>query len=327
MGSLDSFIASIPKTETHLHVEGALPYELLVELDPERFPLDPDFRKPEYRYANFVDFEKLLIDHAVVWYTSPERYHIACKRIFERLARSNVKYVETSLHLAMTEFIGADGRELASAIKSAAPDGMEIRVIGAFVRNALTEKMRPVIESCHAWDELDGVDLHGQEWLDLEDWALPVWKRFKEQGKIIKAHAGEFGGPENIEEVLNKLGVERVQHGVRAVENPDLVKRLADEGIVLDICPISNEKLRVFESLEDHSIRDLHVAGVSCTVSTDDPLCFANSIDDEYRALADRLGFTRAELAEIAKNGFRHARMEESLKTNYIDQIDRLACQ
>ena len=227
----------------------------------------------------------------------------------------------------MTEFIGADGQELASAIKSAAPEGMEVRVIGAFVRNGLTEKMRPIIESCHGWDELDGVDLHGQEWLDLEDWALPVWKRFRDEGKIIKAHAGELCGPESIVEVLDKLGVDRLQHGVRAVENPDLVKRLADEGIILDVCPISNEKLRVFDRLEDHSIRDLHAAGVTCTVSTDDPLCFANSIEDEYRALGGRLGFSKLELAEFAKNGFRHARLDETLKTNYIDQIDSLACQ
>lgn len=327
MASIDAFIESIPKTETHLHIEGALPYELLTELDPERFPVDPEFRRPDYKFESFVDFENLLIEHAVVWYTSAERYHLACRRIFEKLAQANVKYVEASLHLAMTEFIGADGKELASAIKSAAPEGMQVRVVGAFVRNGLTEKMKPIIESCHTWDELDGIDLHGQEWLDLEDWALPVWKRFKEEGKITKAHAGEFGGAESVVEVLDKLGVERVQHGVRAVENPALVGRLADEGIILDICPISNEKLRVFNRMEDHSIRELHEAGVTCTVSTDDPLCFANTVVDEYRALASQLGFSKQELSEIAKNGFRHARMEESLKTNYIAQIDALASQ
>lgn len=322
--NVESFIKKIPKTETHLHVEGALPYELLVEFDPDRYPPNPDFRRKGYKYESFVDFEKILLDHAAVWFTSPERYHEACKRIFSGLKKQNVKYVETSLHLAMIEFIGADGKELIHAIKSAAPEGMDVRVIGGFVRNGYTDIMKPIIDQVHTWDELDGIDLHGQEWLRLEEWAMPVWNRCKDAGKIIKVHAGEFGGPDKVLEAIDKLGVQRIQHGTRSIEQPDLVKRIADLGIILDVCPLSNEGLRVVPTLEDHPLRKFYEAGVTCTINTDDPLCFANTIEDEYLAIGNRLGFSIQELGQFAKNGFIHSRLDQSLKNKYISEIDSL---
>ena len=322
--SLEERIQAIPKTETHLHVEGALPYELLRELDPERFPENPFFRAADYRFPNFVEFETLLIDHAVAWFTGPDRYHEACKMIFADLAARNVKYLETSLHLPMIEFIGADGHELIHAIKSAAPEGLEVKVIGGLTRDSYTETMGPIIETLHEWDDLDGIDLHGQEWLALEDWSPLLWRRCADAGKILKAHAGEFAGPENIVDVLDKLGARRIQHGARAIEDEDLVARLSDEGVVLDMCPISNEKLQVIPRLENHPIRFFHEAGIACTVNTDDPLCFSNTLNDEYIALSNRVGLADNQIAEIAKNGFRYARMDESRKRKYMAEIDAL---
>ncbi len=324
---LERFVRSIPKTETHLHIEGSLPYEMLHELDPGKFPENPEFRQPGYKFPNFVEFEDLLIAHAMAWYTSAERYFEASSAIFRKLADQNVKYVETSVHLAITDFIDANGRDIVQAVKSAAPEGMDVRVIGALTRDGYTDTMKVTIDSLHTWDELDGIDMHGREWLELEDWAEPIWTRFRDQGKIIKVHAGEFGGPEKIYEALNQLGAQRVQHGVRATEDPELVKRMASEGVILDTCPISNEKLQVFPSMKDHSIRQLFDAGVICTINTDDPLCFANTICDEYLALASELDFTKSELGELAKNGFMYARMDENQKTAFIEEIDTLVGQ
>lgn len=321
---LEDFIRSIPKTETHLHIEGALPYGLLRELDSDRFPKEPFFRDAGYRYPNFVEFETLLIDHAMAWYTGPERYHQACQRIFSDLVERNVKYLETSFHLPIIEFTNSDGHELIHAIKSAAPEGLIVKVIGGLTRDSCTEKMRPIIEELHQWDDLDGIDLHGQEWLELEDWSEPLWRRCSEAGKILKAHAGEFGGPEKVREALDVLGVDRIQHGVRSVEDPALVERLRDEKITLDVCPISNEKLRVVSSMEEHPIKKLIESGVACTVSTDDPLCFANTLDDEYLALSQRVGLSHRQLAEIAGNGFEVARMESSLKRECMRQINEI---
>src|SRR5208282_3023181 len=103
-GSLGAFIQALPKTETHLHIEGALPYdELLRPLSPALYPADPEFRSPSYRYPTFPDFEKTLLEHALPWFTSAERYHEAARVIFAGHVRQNVRYVETSFHLHVTE--------------------------------------------------------------------------------------------------------------------------------------------------------------------------------------------------------------------------------
>jgi adenine deaminase len=323
--TIESFVKAIPKTETHLHLEGALPYRVLHEHNPERFPADPEFRRPDFRHPDFIHFEETLGRHSLRWFTSVQRYHEGARHIFAGLAAQNVRYVETSVHLGMIEFFRLDPGEWIAAIKSAAPAGLEVKVIGGLARDSYSETLQPLIERLHRWDELDGIDLHGREWLDLEDWAPPVWRRCKAAGKIIKAHAGEFGGPDKVREAIDVLGVERIQHGVRAIEDPALVERIAELGLVLDVCPISNERLKVVPSLEAHCIRNLVEAGVVCTVNTDDPLVFGNTLEQEYLSLAERLHFSVGELAALARNGFRTARMDARTRDAHLAEIDRLA--
>jgi adenine deaminase len=323
--AIESFIKAIPKTETHLHLEGALPYRVLHEHNPERFPADPEFHRPDFRHPDFVHFEETLGRHTLRWFTSVQRYHEGARHIFAGLAAQNVRYVETSVHLGMIEWFGLDPDAWIDAIKSAAPPGLEVKVIGGIARDSYTPAMKAFIDRLHRWDAIDGIDLHGREWLELGDWAPPVWRRCRDAGKIIKAHAGEFGGPENVREAIDVLGVERIQHGVRAVEDPALVERIAELGLVLDVCPISNERLQVVPSLEEHCIRRLVDVGVVCTINTDDPLVFGNTLEQEYRSLAQRLDFSVAELADLAKNGFRHARMAPETRDGFIADIDRLA--
>jgi adenosine deaminase len=107
-----------------------------------------------------------------------------------------------------------------------------------------------------------------------------------------------------VRDAVEKLGAQRIEHGVHAIEDPEVVAMLRDRGIALDVCPISNVKLRVVPSPGEHPLKLLLDAGVVCTVSTDDPVSFGNSIEDEYEFLARELGFTEADLARIAANGF-----------------------
>jgi len=142
---------------------------------------------------------------------------------------------------------------------------------------------------------------------------------------VTKCHAGEFDGPARVREAIQQLGVRRVQHGVRAVEDPAVVKLAADLGVTFDVCPLSNVGLRVVQDVASHPIRRLMQAGVSCTVSTDDPLCFANTLNEEYAALAAEAGFTRAELARVARNGWAVADVPEDDRRARLAEIDRLA--
>jgi adenosine deaminase len=324
-GTLDAFIQALPKTETHLHIEGALPYdELLRTLDPVVYGPDPEFRARSYRYPTFPEFEQTLLRHALPWFTSAERYHEAARVIFAHHVAQNVRYVETSFHLHVTQFINVPGPEIIDAILSAAPPGLEVRVFTGMLRNAYDGPLRETIDSLENWESLSGVDLHGFEQMPTEPWSFRVWERVAKAGKVLKCHAGEFDGPPRVREAIQQLGVRRVQHGVRSIEDPAVVKLAAQEGVTFDICPLSNVGLKVVPDLRSHPIRRLIEAGVNCTVSTDDPLCFANTVNGEYAALAAEAGFTRSELAGVARNGWKVASIAEDDRRRWLAEIDRL---
>jgi adenosine deaminase len=325
--SLATFVQSLPKTETHLHLEGALPYGLLRELDPVRWPARPAFRERGYRYRDFPDFERQLLDHALPWFISAERYHVAAREIFATHLAQNVKYVETSFHLPVTGFIGVPGPEIIAAIRAAVPPELEVRIFAGMLRSDLAGPLRATIDQLASWDGLAGVDLHGIETMRTEPETAAVWRSLREAGKVTKCHAGEFDGAQRVREAVVELGVTRVQHGVRAIEDPAVVQLVVERGVTFDVCPISNVGLGVFPSMESHPLRRLLEAGVRCTVSTDDPLSFANSLNEEYLAISHGLGFTRAELARIARHGFEVALLADAEKHRWLQKLDRIASE
>jgi adenosine deaminase len=320
---LFNFVQSLPKTETHLHLEGALPLELLRRVRPE-FAEPPASWAHNFKFRDFAHFEKELLDMVFSWFTSPERYHEAAKVIFARIAAQNVKYLETSFASGGIEFLGFNGREVLAAIRAAVPDGLEVRVFLGIHHNGAGPKMMPVLEEALGWPDLAGVDLHGFEDLPVEPWTAPYWEAARRAGKYTKAHAGEFMGADFVQKVMDELKPGRIEHGVRAVENPAVVQELIRRGIALDMCPISNHKLMPGVNLATHPIRRLFDAGVKITLSTDDPISFGNRINDEYVALAEKGGFSRRELVELARNGFDVALMSPAQKQPWLDQLEAL---
>jgi adenosine deaminase len=322
--ALRGFIWSLPKTETHLHIEGALPYELLHAWDPGKYPAAPAFRSHDHRYGSFPEFNATLLGHALPWFTSAERYFEAARVIFAQHVAQNVRYVETSFHLPVTGFIKVPGREIIRAIRAAVPPGLEVRIFAGMLRTDYVAPLQAIIDDLANWDELAGVDLHGFEAVPTEAWTAGRWARLRSAGKVTKVHAGEFDGAHRVREAIEGLGSTRVQHGVRAIEDPAVVALAVERGVTFDVCPLSNLKLRVVPSLAEHPLRALLAAGVNCTVSTDDPLVFANQVSDEYAALAMEAGFSRAELAQIAANGWKVADVPVELRDGYRAEIERL---
>ena len=322
--TLDDFIQSLPKTETHLHIEGALPYELLHAWKPETYPLNPGFHAPDFRFATFPQFDDVLLGHALPWFTSAERYHQAAKAIFGKHLAQNVRYVETSFHLPVSGFINVPAREIIAAIRAAVPPGLDVRIFAGMLRADYAGAMQAVIDDLENWDELSGVDLHGFEQVPTQAWTAKTWARLRAAGKITKAHAGEFDGASRVREAIEQLGVARIQHGVRAVEDAAVVALAAERGVTFDVCPISNVRLRVVNSMAEHPLRALMKAGVRCTISTDDPLVFANTVNDEYIALAREAGFSRAEIGALVRNGWEVADVAAGLRAGALAEIDRL---
>ena len=321
---LMDFIQQLPKTETHVHIEGALPLELLQRVRPE-FHRPPASWMHDFKYRDFAHFEQELLDMACSWYRTPESYHEAAKLIFAGYVAQNVKYVETSFASGMIEFGGLDGREVLAAIREAAPAGLEVRVFLGIHHNGAGEKMRPILAEALGWSGLAGIDLHGPEDMALEPWSAEYWAEARRRGKYTKAHAGEFMGADFVLRVLDELRPHRIEHGVRSVENPAVVAELRRRGVALDVCPTSNHKLMPGVRLPEHPIRQLFDAGVTVTVSTDDPICFGSTVGDEYAALAKWQGFTRAELSQVARNGFAVSLLPEAQKQGWMAEIERLA--
>jgi len=223
--------------------------------------------------------------------------------------------------------LGVPGEEIVAAIRAAVPTGLEVRIFAGMLRSDLAGELRPTIDRLHTWDGLAGVDLHGLETMRTEPDTAAVWSRLRAAGKVTKCHAGEFDGPARVREAIEVLGVTRVQHGVRAIEDPAVVRLAVDRGVTFDVCPISNVGLQVYPSLADHPLRRLAEAGVRCTISTDDPLCFANTVNEEYLAVAHGLGFSRSELAQFARNGFAVADLAAEERRRRLDAIDAVLAE
>lgn len=303
---LAAFVQRLPKTETHLHLEGSCPLELLDRHAPELFGQVPYMWDDDFRYDSFTHFTQLFAQVAMAVFKTPEAFHECARGVFQECVSQNVRYVECSFHIGLLNQPGMHGPEVIAAILDAALPGLEVRVFVGMRHNSYDAETAPIIDDCVHWTNLTGIDLHGPEDLPLEDWTAKVWRRAAEHGKYRKAHAGEFMPAAFVGRCIDELGAQRIEHGVRAIEDPRIMRMLIDRGIGLDVCPISNLKLQVegISTMSDHPIRQLFDAGVRCTINTDDTLMFGNSLNEEYYALAADLDFTPAELARIALNGF-----------------------
>ncbi len=318
---LKAFIQSLPKTETHIHFEGALDWDLLRETFPGEYPETPDSWHPDFKYDDFTHFENDLLSYAFRFFTSPERYHENAKRLFKKQIDQNIKYVETSFHLGMAGMLECDPKEIVDAILSAVPEGLEVRLIAGVVRNETTEGYGAKMDAALEIEALHGIDMHGHETIPWEDWSTVFWDKAREAGKITKAHAGEYAGALDIETALNTVKTNRIQHGLGSVQSIDTVNRLVEQGVALDMCPVSNVKLRAVESASVHPIRQLFDAGVIVTLSTDDPLVLGNELAHDYALLYQHLGFTKKELIQVARNGFQVAQLDESSRNGHLAEL------
>ncbi len=322
---LEAFIVALPKTETHLHIEGCVSFEQLNAFNPKRYPNPPPFWDPSYRFESFDRFNEHFFEWVAPYHTTVANYHETAKQAFAKCAAQGVRHIEASFHLPAISWLDDDGPALLDAIHDAAPDGISVRIFGGMT-HADYGRRSELLERALTWDRLAGIDLHGPEYWPVDDGIPDYWRRAKDLGKVTKAHAGEFMGAPFVEWVVDTLGVARVEHGVRAIESAQVVDILAERSIVLDVCPISNLKLAVegVSTMSAHPIRKLMEAGVCVTVSTDDTFMFGNSLIEEYTALVQSLGFDRTALIEIARNGVRTASMDEAKRAALERELDEL---
>lgn len=306
-----------PKVELHLHLEGAAPPAFVRGLAAEKsVDLSGIFDESgHYAFKDFWDFLNVY-EAATSVLKSPEDYARLTRVVLEESAASGVIYSECFLS---PDFCG--GRDLNAwkeylhAIREAAEEGerdlgITLRGIVTPIRHFGPDRAREtaLCAAETAGDWITGFGIGGDEKVGkLADftWSFDC---AREAGLRITAHAGEWGGPESVRDALDNLrGIERIGHGVRSIEDPALVDRLAEDGIVLEVCPGSNVALGLYKDWRAHPIETLRERGVKVTVSTDDPPFFHTTMAREFDRLANDLGWDDGDFLSLNKTAIEAA--------------------
>jgi adenine deaminase len=331
--AVSSFIANLPKAELHMHLEGSLEPETLIALAERnhvRLPYaDAAALRRAYAFDNLQSFLDLYYLGLTVLKTGADFYQMTFAYL-DRAARENVRHAEVFIspqaHLRRGIAIEPIIDSILSAFDDArARHGITGGLIAGIQRQFDEDDALAMLTALKPWrDRLIGLGMGGPE---LGHPPSKFRKAFAvargDYGWGTVAHAGEEGGADYVREALDVLEVDRIDHGVRCEADPDLVDRLAERGVPLTVCPCSNIMLRVFPDMKSHNIRRLHEAGLCVTVNSDDPPYFGGYINDNFAAIQAALGFTDAELWQLARNGFTSAYLSDDLRNKYLAELDR----
>lgn len=320
----------VKKAELHVHLEGTATPALVkklaaengAELDPTTFKSDGEFS-----WTDFWDFLSCY-DKAAAAIQSKDDYRLVTYDYLRRCAEEDVLYVETFSspdHAASAGISYTDHLEgIAAGIDEAKRDfGIEGRIIVTCVRHLGPEKALSVAELfvANPHPYVVGFGMGGDEaQFHPKDFA-PAFNRAHKAGYATTNHAGEFGGPQSIRDTLNHLPVQRLGHGVRSIEDPELVKELANRQIPLELCPGSNISTDLFGSYPDHPFNRLKEAGCVVTLNSDDPPFFATSVGKEYDRVAEAYGYDEATLRQITLNALNAAFCDAELKERLKNQV------
>ncbi|MEM1397442.1 MAG: adenosine deaminase, partial [Pseudomonadota bacterium] len=306
MTSLNEFVRGLPKAELHLHLEGALEPELMFDLAARNKVAIP-FQSVEeiraaYDFSNLQDFLDIYYAGAGVLQTEQDFYDLTTAYL-ERVSADGVRHVEaffdpqTHTDRGLPLSIAADGI-LSAFEESAERFGVSAKLIMCFLRNLPEEAAFETLKSAGPYlDRIIGVGLDSSENGHPPSKFARVFEAARSEGLKLVAHAGEEGPPAYVVEALDILHVDRIDHGNRALEDPQLTERLAREGMTLTVCPLSNLKLCGVDDLKNHPLRRMLEAGLKATVNSDDPSYFGGYIGDNYIQIADALDLSTKDLA------------------------------
>ena len=296
------WVRDLPKASLHLHLEGSVEPETIGDLQPS---LTGAEIAAATAYSDFNGFLK-----AYVWVNrllrSPDDYALITRRLLERLTGENIRYAEITLSAGMVLWKEQNFAAVYDGVqREAAASPVEVRWIIDAVRQFGVEHVSAVAKLAieRAGDGVVALGIGGDEERGPASWFSDVYARVKDAGLHLHAHAGETAGPESVWQAL-AIGAERIGHGIRSIEDPDLVDELRRRRVPLEICLTSNVRTGAVSGFNAHPVRRLYDAGVPIVLDTDDPALFGCTLTGEYELLVGGFGFSREEVTGIARNGF-----------------------
>jgi adenine deaminase len=331
MTDLPAFIAGLPKAELHLHIEGTLEPELMVELarrNDVRIAFDSvDAVRAAYNFSNLQDFLDIYYQGAAVLVTERD-FHDLTAAYLARAAADGVRHAEIMFdpqtHTARgIPFDTVIGGILSACVDAETRHGITTRLICSFLRHLSEEDAFEVLEQATPWrDRIEAVGLDSSEVGHPPSKFARVFAEARARGFRLCAHAGEEGPPAYVREALDVLGINRLDHGNRSLEDPALIARLARTGMTLTVCPLSNVALRNVERIEDHPIDSMLAGGLHATVNSDDPAYFGGYVAANYLAVADARGLSRDDLIRLARNSFLGSFLPDEEVAAHLAAID-----
>ncbi|MEV7501468.1 adenosine deaminase [Streptomyces sp. NPDC093018] len=323
----------LPKAELHLHIEGTLEPELAFDLAARngvklRYA-DTEELREAYRFEDLQSFLNLYYELMTVLRTERDFEDLA-NAYLARAAAQGVRHAEIffdpQAHLARGLDMGTVVEGLWAALgRSEENYGVSTRLILCFLRDESADSALETLEAARPYlDRITGIGLDSAEVGHPPAKFRQVYETAAGLGLRRVAHAGEEGPPEYITQSLDLLGIERVDHGLRCMEDPELVERLVRERVPLTLCPLSNVRLRTVDTLADHPLPAMLEAGLLCTVNSDDPAYFGGYADDNFQAVHESLGLTEDRLRELARNSFLASFLEddEERRARYLAEVD-----
>jgi adenosine deaminase len=333
---MNVFIRDIPKAELHLHIEGTLEPETLFRI-AERNGIKIKFDSVEklrqaYRFNNLQSFLDIYYEGAGVLQNETDFYELTWEYLL-KAKDQNVRHVEIFFDPQTHTERGIPFETVITGIYQALSDGardlnISFCLIMCFLRHlSESEAMETLLQALDFRDKITGVGLDSSESGHPPSKFMRVFEKARNEGFLTVAHAGEEGPPEYIWEAIQGLKVQRIDHGVRALEDKSLINELKRRQIPLTVCPLSNIKLCVFKNIREHNFKALFDQGLCVTVNSDDPAYFGGYVVENYLALQNAFQLTRNDIAQLAINSFNAAFISQDKKDIFIDQIKKFMAE
>lgn len=326
-------IRALPKAELHVHIEGTFEPELMFQI-AQRNHIEIPYKSVEevkqaYNFHNLQSFLDIYYAGAKVLVHEQDFYDLAWA-YFEKCAEDHVVHTEMFFDPQTHTERGIAFEVMFNGLKRACVDaknqlGISSQLIMCFLRHLSEEDAFKTLEQAMPFkDDIIAVGLDSSEVGHPPSKFERVFAKAREAGFLIVAHAGEEGPPEYIWEALDLLKVNRIDHGVRSEEDPELLQRLINEKMPLTVCPLSNLKLCVVDDMVQHNIHRLLKQGVHVTINSDDPSYFGGYMNDNFFAVHHALNLSNDELKQLAINSFEASFIDQAEKQKWIDKIQQL---